>query len=83
MRLWRVVNALQLSELDAQLAALAERLRERRGDPEDELLLRCHIDMLLDERLSRVPAPLPLDTAAPTPALGAHADGSLLPDAEV
>jgi hypothetical protein len=57
---WRPARLLQLTELDEQLTRLAERLREHRGHPEDELLLRCHIDMLLDERLShlqRVAAP--------------------------
>jgi hypothetical protein len=52
---WRPARLLQLSELDEQLTRLAERLREHRGHPEDELLLRCHIDMLLDERLTRWP----------------------------
>jgi hypothetical protein len=60
MSRWRLARPLQLSELDEQLARLAERLRELRGQPEDELLVWCHIDMLLDERQSRWPGAAPV-----------------------
>jgi hypothetical protein len=66
---WRPARLLQLSDLDGELAHLAERLREHRGHPEDELLLWCHIDMLLDERLSRWPGAAPMQwqpAGAPT-----------------
>jgi hypothetical protein len=53
---WRPARLLQLTDLDDQLTHLAERLREHRGQPDAELLLWCHIDLLLDERLSRWPA---------------------------
>ena len=60
---WRMARPDVLTEVDEQLARLAERLRELRGspaDPEDEMLLWCQIDLLLDERQSRWPAGAPI-----------------------
>jgi hypothetical protein len=59
---WRMARPGVLSEVDEQLTRLAERLRELRqvpGQPEDEMLLWCHIDLLLDERQSRWPGGAP------------------------
>jgi len=56
---WRMARPVVLSEVDEQLAHLAARLREMRGspvEPEDEMLLWCQIDLLLDDRQSRWPA---------------------------
>lgn len=55
---WRMARPVVLSEVDEQLGDLAVRLREMRGspaEPEDEMLLWCQIDLLLDERQSRWP----------------------------
>ncbi|MEN3357984.1 MAG: hypothetical protein V7637_1966 [Mycobacteriales bacterium] len=60
---WHMTRPGALSEVDEQLARLAEQLRELRrtaGQPDDESLLWCHIDLLLDERQSRWPGATPI-----------------------
>lgn len=66
---WRPARLLPLHDLDEQLRRLAERLREHRGEPEAESLLWCHIDLLLDERLSHGPRVAAVDPQ-PAPAPG-------------
>jgi hypothetical protein len=64
MARWRITRPVLLSEVDEQLARLAERLREMRAsaaaEPEDQMLLWCQIDLLLEERQARWPGAAPI-----------------------
>jgi hypothetical protein len=72
MSRWHLTRLGALSEMDEQLTRLADQLRELRrtpGQSEDESLLWCQIDLLLDERQSRWPGAATIRWQQATPAM--------------